>query len=282
MFKPPKKIPLIFALTFVVCTVTRYLQYSAVVNVENGFFMNNGGFLNDAYYVFIAISAALFLLFSIISENPKITRLYAPDAAFGGVIAVSCGILYAYAAIEPNPFNPLLLVGAIGFVYVGVSVFIKKRLMPSAAPAFLILAVFYTIKAAAKFMAVIYIRNLSAELIVMLGDLFAAVFFLAAGKAFIRAFTKPAAVLTKLCGYTSALLVFSEGFARYIYYYTSESDIRRAVLAADNGFTFSETAFLTQGAVILWLIYVLTVKKRKTKVNRFENSDQISDKEAAE
>ncbi|MCL2036223.1 MAG: hypothetical protein FWG83_02400 [Oscillospiraceae bacterium] len=58
-----------FFVAAIACTVVRYLQYSSVIKTEDGFFAYDGGFLNEAYYFFVAGAAVLFLFTALLDAK---------------------------------------------------------------------------------------------------------------------------------------------------------------------------------------------------------------------
>jgi len=272
-----------FIIALIVCLIARYLQYSSAINAETGFFIKRGEFLNSAYYIFAALSAIVFFIFAFSAKSVRITRFSPQSAGFGGLLMVFCGILCAVEAFISGyrfVMRFALILGAVGFVFAGAVIYFKKRPQPVCGSAFLLLSLYGTVSAAGRFMSLIYIRNLSAQLIILVSDLLSAMFFLSAGKAFIRAKTRLSAVTARVSGLAAAMLILSDGLARYVYYYASEKDIRRVLASSDNGFALPDASFLIRGAVILWLVFVFAVKFKKREDSRNvapENPDNYNE-----
>ncbi|MDR0222515.1 MAG: hypothetical protein LBI38_03125 [Oscillospiraceae bacterium] len=270
----------LFIIALPVLTAARYLQYSTVVNPENGFFELNGGFLNIAYYVFLVASvimAAVFAFWDMKTKRGlrkgKITRISVKSSVVGGMIMAAAGFLFAYEAAAlflggggALVFSAFLLAAA-GFTLTGFALFSYGRLFPLTGFAFLLLTLFYTFRAADEFMARINVTSISARLIILLVNLTSALFFLSCGKIFMRAQTKFTPIFTAVCGYTASLLIFSDGAARLAHLAITDRETAGFLISAENGFNKPEPSFFFQGAAVLWLIFTLSVKTRRRKTD---------------
>jgi hypothetical protein len=269
------KTAVFFILTLIISMVVRCLQYSAVIKPENGFFDTGGGFLNTAYYVLFLLSIIGLFVFAVWDRKTKTgirkrnsLRVSSGAAAAGGVFTAVLGFLFTYeavkAVINKSGFMEILLFlsAAGGYTLIGYVIFTRKRFLPVTGIGFIMLAVHYTFSAAGEFMSRIYIASLSSRLIILSVNLLLAAFFMFAGRIPVHSRTRSTAVMVTVLGYSAALLIFSDGFARFIYIMTADKETKDFVYAAANGFNLPQPYYLIQGAAVLWLIFALSSAPR--------------------
>jgi len=283
MIKSKKlKIPLVallFAISLIVCTVIRYSQYASVIWPDDGFFKFNGGFLNNAYYIFFAIAVVGFFVLAyfdkkvergIIREKSTGLMLSPVSSFLGAFITAVCGFLLAYDAINAYlgkaPFIQYftLAIAAIGYTFIGYSVFTHRKIVPFTALAFLFVSACYICIAAMLFMQRIYILNLSAMLIMLAVYLLMAVFFLSCGRIVVRSETRYTTVFCTVCGYSAVLLLISDSVARTLYYFTCGSETQDIlnINAQTNGFELPTPLLILQGIAVLWFLFALSYKNQ--------------------
>ena len=289
------KIPftaIFFAVMTILCTIIRFLQYSAVIREDNGFFETEGGFLNKAYYIFFAIFVAGVLMLTFVAKKGKrsITgsksgkELPPAVCIIGAVLFAVCGFFLALegiAAFQNQAVAVLkvtVLLATFGFTFTGFIIFVHKRIAHVTALAFLLISSFYICAAAIEFMQRVYTTNLSSRLIVLSVNILLSVFFLSCGRLTARSETKSTPFTATICGYSVVLLIFSDAIARMLYYYSvDEMTQNRLLTTTGNGFELPNLLYVIQGIAVLWLIYALSAKREKNKEIEKETETENTD-----
>ncbi|MDR0198054.1 MAG: hypothetical protein LBI36_07560 [Oscillospiraceae bacterium] len=265
-----------FALPFLI--VVRYLQYSTVISPVNGFFEPNGGFLNVAYYVFFAVFVVAAAVLAALDKKSGrgvgkviIARMGGACSDIGGMLTAFTCFLFAYETgrlfVGEGGFFAVFMffLATAGYALTAFAIFKYRRLLPVTGFSLLLLTVFYVLGAAVEFMARINITSISARLVILLANVALALFFLSCGRIFMRLGTKLTPVLTAVYGYSAAMLIFSDGAARLVHIAALDKGAYGFLVSGESGFSVPNTVFFSQGAVVLWLIFALSVRNRKRK-----------------
>jgi hypothetical protein len=303
-----------FVLALVGCTFVRYLQYSTVILPENGFFDYDGGFLNNSYYIFFGSAAGVFLLSAIIDAKRKcgirsgvrrrsksdrklavninIRRLSTPCSTIGAILLSACGFLSAIDAIEiVQSFSrgnaPLMqmaatIAAALGYTVIAYVIFMNKKFLPITALCFLFIAACHVSVAALEFMQRTYIANLSSRLIILSANLLLALFFLCCGRIIVGSETRLTALSTTIFGYSLVVMILSDALSRLWYYYTTDGEMQRYLIAQpNNGFELPGILFIAQAVTVLWLMFALSAKKKNVTDAEFvlDSDDSVIPKE---
>jgi hypothetical protein len=270
-----------FIISLIVCTVIRYLQYSAVILSENGFFAHDGGFLNRAYHTGFAGAAVIMLITILIDKKRKcsirrckaggitiINELHPAQAVIGAVLTAACGFLLAIDAVAsiaqsaPIMLTITLILAALGYTFIAFIIITDRRISPITAIGFLFIAACCVCTAALEFMARTFIANLSARLVILSVNVLLALFFLNCGRIVVRNETRLTAITAALFGYSAVLLIISDSIARVLYYYSVDAFSQNNLINSDNGFGLPSAVFIIQAAVVLWFIFTFSMKRK--------------------
>ncbi|MCL2754654.1 MAG: hypothetical protein FWD35_02905 [Oscillospiraceae bacterium] len=257
-----------FPAALILLTVIRYYQFANVITPQNGFFVNDGGLWNHAFYIAFAVASAGFLALAILdkragrgvlsswrkqpkppkgvkkSDAPEIAlpktsfEFSLPVALIGALPLMYCGgavileVFYRNAAngVERSmiPFVLLALAG-LGYTFAAYSFIAHRKLAPVVAIAFLFIAAHNASEAALEFMTRSYIANVSTRLVVISVFLLFATFLLSAGRVIVKSETQYTLYTTTLSGYLAASLILSEFAARLWYFFAAEESLRNTL-----------------------------------------------------
>jgi hypothetical protein len=276
-----KKIPcaaVFFAFALFLFTWMRLEQYTTVIRTDNGFFEHDGGAMNSVYYAIFGVAAALFLVFSLLDKSEKRgivkgksagTNLSPAAVLVGTVLAGVCGVCFgveAYSSFldKTAPFPVILMIlAAVSYTFVAYSVASHKKITAVVSIAFLFIAGNYVCNAAILFRERIYVASISLCLIMLTANLLLAVFFLNCGRIIVRSASRLTDIFAVISGYLAALLVLSDGAARFIYYFTASDEVRTQLdlYSKANAFELPTPLYMTQAAAVLWFIFALSMKK---------------------
>jgi hypothetical protein len=205
-----------------------------------------------------------------------------PVALFGGILLGFCGfslaLRFSHEASSGTAL-PLALLGAaaLGYTFTAYAIIAYRKFVPIIAIAFLFIAGFSASEAAFEFMKRSYTANLSSRLILLSASLLIAVFLLSAGRIIVRSETRFTAYSATVSGYLGASLILSDFAARLIYHGSADAELQSLLAdrGAVSGFELPDPMFITQGLVILWVIFALSVKAKAKEVETSEEVENI-------
>ncbi|MCL1789114.1 MAG: hypothetical protein FWG33_02020 [Oscillospiraceae bacterium] len=286
-------VALFFGIAFIVCTIIRYLQYASVIRIDNGFFEHNGGFSNNAYYLFFAIFAAGAVLLAFadkkagrgvlsggLSEKPLRYKFSTQTAVIGIILFTFCGgfiflntvMVFTAGNNETSiPMKIAMCAAVLGFTYAGYTIVTQKEITPPIAIPFLFIAAYNIGMAVGEFMQRIYTVHLSARLVELSVSVLLAVFFLSCGRIIVRSEARFTSVLATVAGYSVILLILSDGLSRIFFYYGTSIETQKFLTNSNNGFLLPSPLFFTQGIAVLWLIFALSA--RQINLNNKEDEE---------
>lgn len=284
------RVATLFAFSAIISTVIRYLQYSTVIEIDNGFFAHGGGILNHAYYITFAVTvvAFIFLGFRDKSEGCGIMRKKSANlslspiaSVIGAGLTAYCGFMFASGAITAFQNEAHLVeltalsIAALGYTFLGYQIFTHKKITPICSIAFLLIAANYACTASVVFMQRIYTVNLSPQLIILTVYLFLSIFFLSCGRIIVRSTTRFTAFFATICGYSLVILTLSDAVARLVVYSGLDVIERTTMIGRDNGFELPTVIYFAQAVTVLWFLYALSVKRSKEEAEEVEEVEEV-------
>lgn len=268
-------VPITALAAAIIAVIFRVFQLLVVVDYsEMGFFDFNAGFFACyGLYIFFALVAVI-LVAGVFWDKKK--RNYAficnaqsltskQTAALGiSFLLAAClklyNIAFGFAGFSLDFVGEAVIFAV--FAFIGFILLSRKCVRPSAGYMQLLIAISFTIKAAALFMQDTIIVRVSDELILLLSYICSALFFLALGRFLSDNETKHTRGRLLVCGGTAAMLSCAASLAGLI------------ALIIDNKYMADHTAMhpLSQTGVvfIVFTVIIILYRKNKNYTNKLE------------
>lgn len=282
-----KKVNIVPAAAFaasLIAVIFRVFQLLVVVDYgEMGFFDFNAGFFACyGLYIFFAV-AALILTAGVILDNTKMNDAYVcgvkfltskQTAALGiSFLLAAClklyDVVFGFRGVSLDFVGEAVIFAV--FALIGFMLLSRKSVRPSAGYMQLLIAVSFTVKAAALFMQDTIIVRVSDELILLLSYIASTLFFLALGRFLSCNESKHTRGKLFVCGGAAAMFSCSASLAGLI------------ARLIDSRYMEGHTAMhpLSQigAAIIAFTVIVILYSKRKSYTERLEELENQSENE---
>ncbi|MCL2697426.1 MAG: hypothetical protein FWE74_05040 [Oscillospiraceae bacterium] len=272
---PSSFLVIFFIAAVVAAVIIRYVQFAAdVIDFNTGFFYHYAGALKSLHYIALAVIGAGLITLSIIERKRK-TRFFTKklghfddsDTAICGIMLLLAAFAVVYTAINtglPNLGAAEVLtvfLGAAAYTFSGGVLLFKKRAFPSVGIAFLALSGYYVIRLVVIFLGNHIILSMSEQLVMLIFTIAAALFYLSAGRMFMRVESKTTRVKTCIFGFFAAVVAVSEITAKIIFMFGSPSVTRYNLQLSVSEFIAPDMLFAAETIAIL--AFILTMIKTK-------------------
>ncbi|MCL2108899.1 MAG: hypothetical protein FWH20_06105 [Oscillospiraceae bacterium] len=263
-----------------VSCIVRYVQLIGdVIDFNTGFFYPHTGFMRYLHYIVLGVALAGIIVLAIIEKHRK-TRFFTKkmghfddgDTAICGIMLLMTGFAVIYTAVMSGlgGIAPLQLVavllGVAGYGFAGVVLLRYRRVYPSVGMVFLLLSGFYVLRMMELFLSNYIILSMSEHLIRLVQMALFALFYLSAGRIFLRAEMKSTRVKACIFGFFTAVVSVSEITAKMIFWLGS-MPVRRP--AAESRFIAPDMLMAAETVALLTILICMTrykTKKAKTTV----------------
>ncbi|MCL1823100.1 MAG: hypothetical protein FWG44_02755 [Oscillospiraceae bacterium] len=279
-----------FLATFFIaaCTaaiIVRYMQFvSGIIDFNTGFFFPHAGTIKHVYYITLFTAFIGFLVLAIIEKKrktfffrKKLGQFDDSDVALTGIMLMLAGFSIIFSAFRENISSlnaggfAAVVLGTFAYSFAGGVLLFKKRAFPSVGVAMLGLSAYYVIRLVMLFLENYIILNMSEYLIKLLIVLSLALFYLSAGRMFLRAESKTTRIKACVFGFTAALLSVSETTAKVIFWFGAPAVTR------EHAAKFIMPDMVSVAETIALLILLICIARRKPERVK---SDNDSDAEA--
>jgi len=272
--KKPRSILVEF--TIIACAgaiIARYMQLiRGAIDFDTGFFYYTSGSLRHIHYIVLAIAFAGLVAIALVEKKRKTVFFSKRMGHLDRSDTFMCGLMLMLASFSvfftmfQSGFSEAgtadTLIGVLGgttYAVAGLILLVKKRALPSVGFCFLLLAVFYVINLVQAFLGHYVLLNMSEHLIRLVFTVFLALFFVTAGRMFLRAESKSTRVKTCIFGFFAIVIVVSEIMSKMIFWFGSPA-VARTELRSTN-FLPPDMQFSAEAIVLLTLLICFTRRK---------------------
>ena len=264
--------------------IVRYTQLiGKVIDFNTGFFYHYAGGLKYLHYIILGGAFIGFIIIAIIEKkrrtlffSKRLGHFDETDTAICGIMLLIAGFAVVYSAFTEG-FGKLgyteilsVILGTLAYSFAGGILLFKKRAYPAVGLAFLALSGYYVARLVMLFVENYIILNMPEHLIRLVITLLFSLFYLSAGRMFMRAETKGTRVKACVFGFFGAVTAVSEMTAKLIFLFGSPSVTR------DNLMRSAATKFITPDmlsvaetiAVVTFLLTMTRLKAERVKAGR--------------
>jgi hypothetical protein len=278
-FKTPRTFLITYFIVAVAAAVIiRYAQFAAdVINFNTGFFHHYAGAIKHLHYIALAVILTGLIILTIIEKKRK-TRFFTKrlshfddsDTALCGIMLLLAAFAVAYTAVitglgSLDTVQTLtVFLGTAAYAFAGGALLFRKRTYPSIGIAFLALAGYYVARLIMQFLENHIILNMSEHLIRLIFTIAIALFYLSAGRMFMRAENKSTRAKTCVFGFFAIIVAASEITAKVVFMFGSPSVMRYDLNSAATQFIAPDMLFAAETiAVLVFLLSTARVKHDK-------------------
>jgi hypothetical protein len=277
-----------FLITFFIAVtaaavIVRFAQFLAgVIDFSTGFFEHYAGYWRYLHYIAVAIIFAGFFILALI-ERKRRTRFFTKklghfdetDTAVCGIMLLLAGFAVAYSAFREG-FTGLgttelltVILGTLAYGFAGGILLFRRRTFPSAGLAFLALSGYYVARLVMLFLGNYIIINMPEHLVRLLIIVGMALFYLSAGRMFMRAESKTTRLKACVFGFFAASVAFSEMAAKLIFLFGSPSVTRNNLMtSATTAFIMPDMLMAAEAiALITFLLSMIRHKPERFKAD---------------
>jgi hypothetical protein len=275
------KNPRTFLITFLIAATTaavivRFVQFVAgIIDFNTGFFEYYAGTLKSLHYIILCIIIVGFLVLAIFEKKrktiffkKKLGHFDDTDTAICGIMLLLAGFAVIYTAFTSGiaglGFIEILTVmfGTAAYGFSGGVLLFRRRTYPSVGLAFLALSVYYVVRLVFLFLENHIILSMSEHLIRLLTVIMLALFYLSAGRMFMRAESKTTRIKACVFGFFAVTVAVSEVMAKLIFLFGSPSVMRNNLIrSASTKFIMPD--MLIAAETIALLTILLTMLRRR-------------------
>jgi hypothetical protein len=190
------------------------------------------------------------------------------DTSLCGIILLVAGFSVAYVAVtgglaELGVIDLIAAVlGTLAYGFAGCVLLFKKRTYPSVGFAFLVLAGYYIIRLVRLFLENYIILSMSEHLIRLIITMTLPLFFLSAGRMFLRAESKTTRIKVCVFGFFTATAAVSEVTAKLIFLFGSPRVTRNSLMNSA-ATQFIAPDMLAAAEAVVLVTFLLTLLRRK-------------------
>jgi hypothetical protein len=267
-----------FLITFLIIAVAaviiiRYAQFSAdVIDFNTGFFYHFAGPLRSLHYIALAVVFVGLVILSLIEKkrrtrffNKKLSHFDDSDTAICGIMLLLASFAVIYTAISAGIANlgttELLMtfLGGAAYAFSGGVLLVRKRTFPSVGLAFLALSGYYVARLVVLFLGNHIILSMSEHLVMLIFTVALALFYLSAGRMFMRAENKTTRLKTCIFGFFAVIVAVTEITAKVVFMFGSPSITRYSLTSSATQFITPDMLFAAETIAVL--AFVLTMVK---------------------
>ncbi|MDR2559628.1 MAG: hypothetical protein LBC86_08840 [Oscillospiraceae bacterium] len=278
-----------FLITFMITAVAavviiRFVQFATdVIDFNTGFFYHYAGPLKYLHYITLGV-VFVGLIILVITEKKRKTRFFNKrlshfddsDTAICGIMLLLAAFAVVYTAINTGFANQstaeilTAFLGTVAYSFSGGVLLFKKRAFPSIGIAFLALSGYYVARLIALFLSNHIIFSMSEHLTVLIFTIMAALFYLTAGRIFMRVESKSTRFKTCVFGFSAVIIAASEIIAKVVFMLGSPSVTRyNLVGSASTQFIAPDMLFAAETiAILVFLLSMARVKHEKGERKR--------------
>ncbi|MCL2078033.1 MAG: hypothetical protein FWH08_06495 [Oscillospiraceae bacterium] len=276
-----KKLSFLIIFFIIACagaTVVRYVQLiSETIDFSTGFFDHHAGILKYLHYIVLGVSLLGFIILTLIEKRRK-TRFFTKrmghfddaDAALCGIMFLLAGFAVIYTAVY-NGFLGFSLhekvtvaLGMFSYGYAGVALLFRRRALPSIGIALLGLSGYYIIRLMDIFLDNYIILSMPEHIVRLILIVFLALFYLSAGRMFLRAESKSTRAKACIFGFFAATIAASEITAKMIFWLGSPTVMRDNLLRSDTT-RFIMPDMLAASEAIALLVFLACMTRYKSE-----------------
>jgi hypothetical protein len=226
-----------FSVAAVVAVIVRYAQFTAdVIDFNTGFFYHYAGVMKYLHYIVLGFVLAGFIALAIIEKRRK-TRFFTKrlshfdesDTAICGIMLLLTAFAVIYTAIREGMSSYgsteilTVFLGTAAYGFAGGVLLFRKRTFPSVGIAFLALSGYYVARLIMLFLDNHVIINMSEHLIRLIITIMMALFYLSAGRMFMRAESKTTRIKTCVFGFFGVTVAGAEIVAKVVFLFGAPS-----------------------------------------------------------
>jgi len=276
------KKPRTFLITFFIVAVAaaiivRYLQFIAeVIDFNTGFFHHYAGYWRYLHYVVLGAGLAGFIALAIIEKKRK-TRFFTKklshfdesDLAFCGIMLLLAGFAVVYTAIGRGLSNHnstemlMVFLGTAAYALAGSILLFRKKTYPVIGLAFLALSGYYVARLIILFLNNYIILNMSEHLVRLIITIMMSLFFLSAGRMFMRAETKRTRIKVCIFGFFAITAAVSEMAAKLIFLLGAPRVTRDSLNSAVTEFIPPDMLWAAETIAVLTFLFCMTRYKHE-------------------
>lgn len=261
--------------TIIACAcaiIARYMQLiRGAINFDTGFFDYTSGFLRHIHYIVLALAFGGLIAIAVVEKKKRTTFFTKRLGHLDQSDTFMCGIMMLLAAFalfftafqgraEVETSDAVIAVfGSGAYTAAGLILLIKKRALPSVGICFLFLAMYYVIDLVRTFLGNYVLLNMSEHLVRLIFTTFLALFFVTAGRMFLRAESKSTRVKTCIFGFFSAIVVISEILSKMLFWFGSPVVARTELQTTS--FVPPDMQFSAEAIVLLTLLICFARRK---------------------
>jgi hypothetical protein len=275
-----------FLITFTIIAVAavviiRYAQFAAdVIDFNTGFFYHYAGPLKYLHYIALGIVFIGLTVLTVIEKkrrtrffNKRLSHFDDSDTAICGIMLLLAAFAVVYTAVGEGlrSFGTVEILmtslGTAAYVFSGGILLIRKRTFPSVGIAFLALSGYYVARLIVIFLENPIILSMSEHLIMLIFTITVALFYLSAGRMFMRAESKTTRIKTCIFGFFAVIVAATEITAKVVFMFGSPSVMRYSLTSSATQFITPDMLFAAETIAILAFILSM-VKSRYEKGER--------------
>jgi hypothetical protein len=288
-YKTPRTFLVMFSIVAIAATVIiRYLQFAFdTIDFNTGFFYHYTGAVKHLHYIALGVIFVGLIILTI-TEKKRKTRFFTKrlshfddsDTALCGIMLLLAAFAVAYTAIITGFENLdttqtlMAFLGTAAYAFAGGALLFRKRTYPSIGIAFLALSGYYVARLVTLFLENHIILNMSEHLIRLIFTIAIALFYISAGRMFMRAESKSTRAKACVFGFFAIIAAVSEISAKVVFMFGSPSVTRYNLNSAATQFIAPDMLFAAETIVVLVFLLSMTRvrhdKQEKPKRRRKE------------
>jgi uncharacterized membrane protein SirB2 len=261
--------------------IIRFVQFAAdVIDFNTGFFYHYAGALKYMHYIALGVTLAGLIVLAFI-EKKRRTRFFTKrlshfddsDTAICGIMLLLAAFAVVYTAINAGLTNKnttemlMTFLGAASFTLSGSILLFRKRTFPSVGIAFLALSGYYVARLVTIFLGNHIILSMSEHLIMLIFTVVTALFYLSAGRMFMRVESRNTRLKVCVFGFFAIIVAISEITAKAVFMFGSPSVMRYNLNSSATKFIAPDMLFAAETIAVLALVLCM-VKTKHEKQER--------------
>jgi len=267
-----------FIVAVAAAIIVRYTQLiGKVIDFNTGFFYHYAGALKYLHYIALGAAFIGFIILAIIEKkrrtlffSKRLGHFDETDTAICGIMLLIAGFAVVYSAFTEG-FDKLsyieilyVIIGTLAYGFAGGILLFKKRAYPSVGLAFLALSGYYVVRLVMLFVENYIILNMPEHLVRLVIALLFSLFYLSAGRMFMRAESKGTRMKACVFGFFGATIAVSEITAKLIFLFGSPS-VTRDNLMRSAATKFISPDMLSVAETIALVTFLLTMTRLKAE-----------------
>jgi hypothetical protein len=287
MKKPRTFLTTFFIVAAAAAIIVRYVQFiEDVIDFNTGFFHHFAGAVRHLHYIVLGAAFAGIIALAIIEKRRK-TRFFTKklshfdesDLAFCGIMLLLAGFAVIYTAIGEGLSNLnntqilTVILGTLAYGFAGGILLFRKKTFPSVGLAFLALSGHYVSRLVMLFLENHIILSMSEHLVRLIITVAMALFFVSAGRMFMRAENKTTRIKACIFGYFAITVAVSEIAAKLVFLLGAPPVKRSSLNSAVTEFIPPDMLLAAETiAVLTFLLCMNRYKSERIKADREADS----------